>query len=221
MKKRIIALSLILIMSLSGCGKENKGTDHMGNNNTVPGETIAEKTTAEKTTAEKTTAEKTTAEKTSAKNTSNNSGGFEKLVNLYDKAIGEKWTPDKLIENDMPLVMADCYGTDPSKNIGITVKDIDGNGIMDMVVGTTAAITDEFYGKMIFALYTLDQQGNPKAVFISEARDRYYYEGGSLFAHIGSSSASDSLNTTMEYKNGKMVDTGRTANPSLYVQMNY
>ena len=44
---------------------------------------------------------------------------------------------------------------------------------------------------------------------------------GSLFAHIGSSSASDSLNTTMEYKNGKMVDTGRTANPSLYVQMNY
>ena len=121
----------------------------------------------------------------------------------------------------MPLVMADCYGTDPSKNIGITVKDIDGNGIMDMVVGTTAAITDEFYDKMIFALYTLDQQGNPKAVFISEARDRYYYEGGSLFAHIGSSSASDSLNTTMEYKNGKMVDTGKTANPSLYVQMNY
>ena len=60
MKKRIIALSLILIMSLSGCGKENKGTDHMGNNNTVPGETIAEKTIAEKTTAEKTTAEKTT-----------------------------------------------------------------------------------------------------------------------------------------------------------------
>ena len=211
MKKRIIALSLILIMSLSGCGKGNKGTDHMGNNNTVPGETIAEKTTAEK----------TTAEKTSAKNTSNNSGGFEKLVNLYDKAIGEKWTPDKLIENDMPLVMADCYGTDPSKNIGITVKDIDGNGIMDMVVGTTAAITDEFYGKMIFALYTLDQQGNPKAVFISEARDRYYYEGGSLFAHIGSSSASASLNTTMEYKNGKMVDTGKTTNPSLYVQMNY
>ena len=101
------------------------------------------------------------------------------------------------------------------------VKDIDGNGIMDMVVGTTAAITDEFYGKMIFALYTLDQQGNPKAVFISEARDRYYYEGGSMFAHIGSSSASDSLNTTMEYKNGKMVDTGKTANPSLYVQMNY
>ena len=211
MKKRIIALSLILIMSLSGCGKGNKGTDNTGNNNTVPGETIAEKTTAEK----------TTAEKTSAKNTSNNSGGFEKLVNLYDKAIGEKWTPDKLIENDMPLVMADCYGTDPSKNIGITVKDIDGNGIMDMVVGTTAAITDEFYGKMIFALYTLDQQGNPKAVFISEARDRYYYEGGSLSAHIGSSSASDILNTTMEYKNGKMVDTGRTENPSLYVQMNY
>ena len=33
MKKRIIALSLILIMSLSGCGKGNKGTDHMGNNN--------------------------------------------------------------------------------------------------------------------------------------------------------------------------------------------
>ena len=216
MKKRIIALSLILIMSLSGCGKGNKGTDHMGNNNTVPGETIAEKTTAEKTTAEK-----TTAEKTSAKDTSNNSGGFEKLVKLYDKAIGEKWTPDKLIENDMPLVMADCYGIDPSKNIGITVKDIDGNGIMDMVVGTTATITDEFYGKMIFALYTLDQQGNPKAVFISEARDRYYYEGGSLFAHIGSSSASDSLNTTMEYKNGKMVDTGKTTNPSLYVQMNY
>ena len=131
MKKRIIVLSLILIMSLSGCGKGNKGTDHMGNNNTVADETIAEKTTAEK----------TTAEKTSAKDTSKNSGGFEKLVKLYDKAIGEKWTPDKLIENDMPLVMADCYGTDPSKNIGITVKDIDGNGIINMRAGA-AAVAD-------------------------------------------------------------------------------
>lgn len=43
----------------------------------------------------------------------------------------------------------DCYGDAPLENVGYAVIDLDGDGIEELVIGTTERFTDEFYGKRV------------------------------------------------------------------------
>ena len=105
------------------------------------------------------------------------------------------------------------------ENVGYAVIDLDGDGIEELVIGTTERFTDEFYGKLILALYTRDGEDTKHTVFQSIARDRYYYAGENKFANLGSSGADDSVDITVQYAGGTLTDIGIVTDPADYVQM--
>lgn len=144
---------------------------------------------------------------------------YTELIGQYAAAIGERLSGGALMEKGMCYVMADCYGSHPVAGIGYAVEDLDSDGTMELVIGATSAITDNFYQKMMFDLYTLDAEGACIQVFSSTERNRYYYAGQNLFANIGSSGSKDSFETTVKLEDGEMMDTTHTTAPADYVQM--
>ena len=68
--------------------------------------------------------------------------------------LSEKWDGSSLMESNIDTLLMDCYGDAPLENVGYAVIDLDGDGIEELVIGTTERFTGEFYGKLILALYT-------------------------------------------------------------------
>ena len=89
----------------------------------------------------------------------------------------------------------------------------------ELIIGTIS--TDDFYGKLIFVLYTVDDDGEPVQIFSSIERNRYYYAGGTRFANIGSSAFDDSFATTLKLEGEGLVDMTFTTDPKDYVQMQF
>lgn len=145
---------------------------------------------------------------------------YAELLDTYVAALNEKWDGSALMKQGLNLLALDLYDGAPMDNIGYAVMDIDGNGTDELVIGTTASVTDDFYGKVIFDLYTLGQDGVRIQVLSSTARNRYFYAGEQLFVDLGSSSADDSTNATMRYEGMELTDMGKVTAPADYVQMN-
>ena len=97
------------------------------------------------------------------------------------------------------------------------MEDLDDNGIPELAIGTISG--DDFYGKLIFVLYTVNKNGETVPIFSSMERDRYYYAGGNRFANLGSSSAADRFVTTLKLEGEGLVDMTFTTDPAEYVQM--
>lgn len=144
---------------------------------------------------------------------------YAELLDTYVTALNEKWDGSALMKQGLNLLALDLYDGAPLNNIGYAVLDIDGNGTEELVIGTTANVTDGFYGKVIFDLYTLGQDNACIQVFSSSARNRYFYAGGQLFVDLGSSSADDSTNATMAYADMGLTDMGKVTDPASYLQM--
>ena len=144
---------------------------------------------------------------------------YEAILSKYAEALRGQWNGGELMEHDLDYMIADCYGADPFETIGYLVSDIDGDGIQELMIGTTSAVTDDFYGKLVFELYTIDDAGNPIRVFQSSERDRYYYVGDAQFANVGSSSAAESLDLTEEFHHGVLIDLNTQTASSAYCQL--
>ena len=139
----------------------------------------------------------------------------------YAVVIGEyytaqRWNGAELMEDGLNYMAADCYGDAPLENLGYAIADIDGDGVQELLIGTIKA--DEFYEKMVFSLYTLDENGINKLVFDGTERNRYYYAGENRFANLGSSAFNDSFETTVKLQEGEMIDMTYTTAPADYVQ---
>jgi len=141
---------------------------------------------------------------------------YAETLDLYAQALSEQWNGNELTDKGLNHMVRDCYGDAPLENIGYLIADLDGDGNQELVIGVTEAVTDEFYGKVVLDLYTA---GQDTAVFSSTERDRLYYAGGSQFASLGSSSASESFETTVKLEGGELIDMTRTTDPADYVQM--
>lgn len=144
---------------------------------------------------------------------------YAEMINQYAAAIGARLPAGDLMERGMCYVMADCYGDEPFACIGYAVSDLDGDGTAELAFGTTPQVTDAFYSRMVFDLYTLDANGACVAVFSGTERDRYYYAGQNRFVNMGASSAADSFETTLKLENGKMIDMAYATATTDYVQM--
>lgn len=215
MKKLVVLLLFSVLVGLSACGKEDTGMT-----TPVPTEAVTVDGTQTGTPAETGEAENMeTGEADAGENPNETAEAYEELLSVYSQALAERWNAGELMENELGDILADCYGDDPFGNIGYTVSDLDGNGDPELVIAATANITDEFYGKLIFGLYMLDENGNAVKVFGSSVRDRYYYAGENLFAHQGSSGAADSFDTTEKLENGAMTDLGYVTAPAAYQQI--
>lgn len=138
---------------------------------------------------------------------------YEQILNRYRTALEENWDGQQLTDAGLNLMLRDVA----PETVGYAVEDLDDNGIPELAIGTISG--DDFYGKLIFALYTVDSGGEPVSIFSSMERDRYYYAGGNRFANLGSSSAADSFVTTLKLEVEGLVDMTFTTDPAEYVQM--
>ena len=138
---------------------------------------------------------------------------YEPILSQYQTAISEGWGGQQLVDVGLNYMIRDVE----SGTVGYTVDDLDGDGIPEFAIGTLSG--DEFYGKLIFALYTQDENGNAVQLFSSTERNRFYYAGGIRFANIGSSAYNDSFVTTLKLEDKGLVDMTYTTDPSDYVQM--
>jgi len=138
---------------------------------------------------------------------------YEQILKQYRTALKENWNGQQLVDAGMNFMIKDVS----PEAVGYAVDDLDNDGIPEIVIGTISG--DEFYGKLIFVLYTVDDDGEPVQIFSSIERDRYYYAGGIRFANIGSSGADSSYVTTLKLEGEGLVDMTYTTDPADYVQM--
>lgn len=139
------------------------------------------------------------------------------VIGEYYTALEQRWNGAELMEDGLNYMAADCYGDEPLENLGYAIVDLDGDGVQELLIGPIKA--DEFFDKMIFSLYTLDENGVNKLVFDGTERNRYYYAGENRFANQGSSAYNDSFETTLKLEEGEMIDMTYTTAPEDYVQL--
>lgn len=139
------------------------------------------------------------------------------VIGEYYTALEQRWNGAELMEDGLNYMAADCYGDEPLENLGYAIVDLDGDGVPELLIGPIKA--DEFFDKMIFSLYTLDENGVNKLVFDGTERNRYYYAGENRFANQGSSAYNDSFETTVKLEDGEMIDMTYTTAPADYVQL--
>ena len=188
MKKIALIIALLMVCHLTACGSA------MQEPSTAPEQSLP-----------------VSAETAAAADSVSTSGEttYSKILNIYARALREKWDGASLMEHNM----------DTLENVGYIIADLDGDGIQELAIGTTERLTDEFYGKLLLALYTRDGEDTVRTVFQSIARDRYYYVGENKFANLGSSGADDSVDVTVQYAGGSLTNTGLVTDPVDYVQM--
>ena len=138
---------------------------------------------------------------------------YEEILAQYRNAISEGWGGQQREDAGLNHMIRDVE----SGTVGYAVDDLDGDGIPEFALGALSG--DEFYGKLIFELYAMDDYGDPVQVFSSIERNRYYYAGGIRFANIGSSAFDDSFATTQKLEGEGLVDMTYTTDPADYVQM--
>ena len=231
MKKLTVVALVTMAVTLCACGEDNtlkeessalqteQASEAVGKSSETkePATDLAtEESPADLGTEESSTE---TKEQEPAVSKSDAEDAYNEIISNYSTALSEQWTGQNLWDHDLNYMIADCYGDDPFENIGYAIKDIDGNGTAELLIGTTGKITDEFFGKMIFDLYGLDGNGNTVQIFRSGERDRYYYAGSNLFVNQGSSGAADSIDTTLSLSNGALSDLGYATEASSYQQI--
>lgn len=138
------------------------------------------------------------------------------VIGKYYTAIEQQRDSAALMEDNLNYMVSECYGDDPLKNIGYMIEDIDGDGIEELLLG--ALVDDSFYGKMIFALYTLDDKVIHQLVFDSSERNRYYYAGENFFANVGTGALGESFETTVKFEDGEIIDMTYITDLADYVQ---
>ena len=135
------------------------------------------------------------------------------ILKQYHTALEENWTGQQLVDAGLNHMIRDVA----PETVGYAVDDLDDDGVSELAIGTTSG--DDYYGKLIFVLYTLDGNGEPVQIFNSIERDRYYYAGGIRFANLGASAFDDSYVTTLKLEGEGLVDMTFTTDPKDYVQM--
>ena len=205
MRKAILCFALLMVCTLSACSSsEQDATNSNDTNQSAPAST---EVSIPETAASQ---DDTIAEMPAA---------YAELLDTYITALNEKWDGNALMEQGLNLIALDLYDGAPLDNIGYALMDLDSKGTDELVIGITANVTDDFYSKIIFDLYTLGQDGTRIQVLSSSARNRYFYAGEQLFVDLGSSSADDSTNATMYYEGMGLTDTNKVTAPEDYVQM--
>lgn len=206
MKKiALLVLSIIMLFSLAACGTSSPAAPESPAPAVEATSPAPQENTPEPEEAVPAPEETPTVEQ-----------AYAVVIGEYYTALEQRWNGAELMEDGLNYMAADCYGDAPLENLGYAIADIDGDGVQELLIGTIKA--DEFYEKMVFSLYTLDENGINKLVFDGTERNRYYYAGENRFANLGSSAFNDSFETTVKLQEGEMIDMTYTTAPADYVQ---
>ena len=207
MKKiALLVLSIIVVFSLAACGTSSPAAPESPTPAVEATSPAPQENTPEPEEAVPAPEETPTVEQ-----------AYAVVIGEYYTALEQRRNGAELMEDGLNYMAADCYGDAPLENLGYAIADIDGDGVQELLIGTIKA--DEFYEKMVFSLYTLDENGINKLVFDGTERNRYYYAGENRFANLGSSAFNDSFETTVKLQEGEMIDMTYTTAPADYVQL--
>ena len=127
---------------------------------------------------------------------------YDMLSDLQDEDVSEERKAE-LSEKYMLALGA--------PNFGYCLKDMDGDGVPELVIMADANDEDDYYHGMILEMYRLTEEKTARLVLASEERSRYYYAGDGLIAYEGSNGADDSIETTYRLVDGELVDQGTPA----------
>ena len=210
MKKTVGILILIAALMLSGCS---------GALDRQPSETVSEPQTQATEAQPQDTVPVTESAVTEPAEETGIPAAYGSILDAYAQAAREGWGPGTLAEKGMNWMAADIFGDNPGQNLGYVVTDLDGDGLQELMIGATERVTDDFYGRLVLELYTLSADGSAVNLFSSMERDRYYSLGDNRFVHRGSSSASDSFDTTVALENGALTDLGYADDPKQYAPL--
>ena len=143
--------------------------------------------------------------------------GYAMVIGEYHAALSAGWDGAEMMEQGLNYMTVDSFFANPLEETGYAVTDVDGDGVEELVIGSL--VEDDFFGKLIFSMYVLDEEGVPRLILDSTERNRYYYAGDNRFANLGSSGWNDSFVTTLKLEVGELIDMTFTTDPKNYVQM--
>lgn len=230
MKRIFFILTLIGALMLAGCGETDRQETNAGSGTAPVESTHTTTTPTNMTPTETATNESTIWSQDDAQEDSEDSsqvpdpweqpttlGVYATVIGEYYAALSEGYDAAQMMELGLNYMTADRFFAEPLEDIGYVVTDLDEDGMEELVIGSLK--DDEFYGKLIFSLYTLDEKGVPQLLFDSTERNRYYYAGSFCFANLGSSGWNSSFVTTLKLEGHEMIDMTYTTDPADYVQM--
>ena len=113
---------------------------------------------------------------------------YQEVLNRYYAVVRDQWPADRLM--DLALTaMVEHYGEAPLDNIGFLLMDVNGNGNLELLIGTTSPAEEG--GTVIFSMYS-----DPENPFINlhslEGEVYYLHAGeteGTYVAEIGGEDA--------------------------------
>lgn len=98
---------------------------------------------------------------------------YQEVLNQLYVAVRDRWPADELMDLGV-VAMADYYGEVSTENIGFALKDLNCDGVDELVVGTV--IPAEKGGTVVFCIYTDPE--NPFYAINSVEGDAYYLHAG-------------------------------------------
>lgn len=220
MKKTSLMLLVAALLALASCAKQvNEPTDSKEAMGTSASEPTQTATIAPIETQAPVVPSETPTVLGSDSTTNPTTDLYADLIEKYSEVVIARAQIPTLIEKGMSEVIAECYGENGVDNIGYAIIDIDGDGTNELLIAATENLSDDFYGKLVFDMYTLDDSGNPIKVLTSSNRNRYYYAGENRFANIGSGGADYSFDTVCKLQDRELVDMTQSIPQSEYVQL--
>ena len=139
---------------------------------------------------------------------------YQEELNKIYVTVRDKWSADQMI-NIATTEMEKYYGDAPLDNIGFILMDVNGDGVDEMMIGTTAPVEEG--GTAIFCMYS-----DPDNPFdnLSSVEGQIYYlhsgEGNTYVAEIGGEDAAwlleaeeGSQMVDIIYQEGAMDSAGR------------
>lgn len=115
---------------------------------------------------------------------------YADVLARYETAVREDWDSSKLSEAGMSVLCADGCGTDAAGALGYLLRDLDGDGSDELLIGLQS--DDSLLQELVFDLYTV-KDGAAVQIFSGWERSRWYLEEDGLLVSEGSDSAFTSM----------------------------
>lgn len=126
---------------------------------------------------------------------------YRDILSRYRTAAGAMWDMEQLSNAGLNYMAAYAYGSDPLNRIGYCRMDYDGDGIEELLIGCCTG--DSYTDQIVLEMYTI-ADGQPRQVFSSGERDRYYICSDRIIANDGSSSAYESSSSYYDFTGGEL-----------------
>ena len=97
---------------------------------------------------------------------------YVQQIRRYDTAISQQWDMEAYWEHEMSPMAAYYYDGNPLDNVGFTCMDLDGDGVLELLIG---AILGSERDPLVFEIWTV-RNDEPVMLAQSGSHNRYYLQ---------------------------------------------